>query len=263
MSLSEMNANQIWVAYSTGFIYCVDWTTGSGSHDYWSISSQTVTYLTTSTLEYAESTHNIIYTTDKAETGNWRIQAHEMIADGNSVARTIYTSNEEIQSVKAATDGSVIIASSGSRLLIGHLRSRDFSTLERVKYLFRVFESSDDIYSMDLRVTSREIVKGTKQKQQTIPVIDVAVGDVKGSIFVHNDLLNNLILAEASDVEGQGSINLMPRRLHWHQKCVDAVKWSRDGKTKFRSISSTYIANLHRQLYHLGRQRKRHGAMAT
>jgi NET1-associated nuclear protein 1 (U3 small nucleolar RNA-associated protein 17) len=81
------------------------------------------------------------------------------------------------------------------------------------------------VSSLDARVSKRS--SGTKLDK--VKVVDVVVGDVKGAIFVHNDLLRNLIGSQKSMTDDQHPIDLIPRKLHWHRKAVHCVKWSLDG----------------------------------
>lgn len=120
----------------------------------------------------------------------------------------------------------VVTGASGARVLIGVLRSTDYDTVDKIKYEFRVFESTDHLSSLDVKVSERkeEITKTKKglKPRKRLPVVDVVVGDVKGSIFRHNDLWANL-------VEASSSMGIIPQKLHWHRKAVHALTWSLDG----------------------------------
>ena len=170
---------------------------------------------------------DVVFTTEKYEKG-WRISAHELSFLGNSTAtqsRVIYTSTQPIQLLKAVDEGAILVAASEERVLLGSLRSTEFGTVDKIKYEFRIFESTNFVSSLDARVSKRS--SGTKLDK--VKVVDVVVGDVKGAIFVHNDLLRNLIGSQKSTTDDQHQINLIPRKLHWHRKAVHCVKWSLDG----------------------------------
>lgn len=186
-------------------------------------------------MESAGRRRDVVFTTELRKDNGWRITANELAPPNGpiaTVARTIYTSTQRINFLKTANEGSVVVAASEKRILLGSLRSTEYDTIDKIRYEFRVFESTDLISSLDLRVSERKnhgdqksIPKSGKNTKKA-PIVDVVVGDVKGSIFVHNDLLANLILSQGGNVPG---IALMPRKLHWHRQAVHSVKWSPDG----------------------------------
>lgn len=229
--LSPTNPNTIWVACSDGAIYSIDWTSGTGADQYWGISSTGCIHMAVASMESAGRRRDVVFTTEIRKDGGWRITANELAAPNGPVdttARTIYTSNQRIHFLKTAREGSIIVAASEKRILLGGLRSKEYDTVDRIRYEFRTFESTDPICSLDVRVSDRSTTGTTKKspKLDKTPVVDVIVGDVKGSIFVHDDLLSNLIKSQTANAPG---INLIPRKLHWHRKAVHSNKWSLDG----------------------------------
>jgi NET1-associated nuclear protein 1 (U3 small nucleolar RNA-associated protein 17) len=230
--LSPTDADLVWVACSDGAIYCINWTSGVGADQYWGISSTGCIHMTVASMESAGRRRDVVFTTEVKRDGGWRITANELAPPKGpiqTVARTIYSSNQRVNFLKSGKEGAVIVAASGKRVLLGSLRSADYGTVDKIKYEFRVFESSDVISSLDLCVTDRPrhaLLAGKASKQY--PVVDVVVGDVKGSIFVHNDLLQNIARLQRNTA-GESGIQLIPRKLHWHRQAVHAVKWSLDG----------------------------------
>jgi NET1-associated nuclear protein 1 (U3 small nucleolar RNA-associated protein 17) len=184
--------------------------------------------MTVTSMESAARRRDVVFTTESRKDGGWRITAHEL-AKPQSAVRTIYTSNQRINFLKTAKEGSVIVAASGKRVLIGSLRSTEYETVDKIRYEFRVFESTDFVSSLDVKAYPRTGTESLAKKSvlKRLPVVDVVVGDVKGSIFVHNDLLGNLARSQEDSLSV--GISLIPRKLHWHRKEVRAVKWSLDG----------------------------------
>jgi NET1-associated nuclear protein 1 (U3 small nucleolar RNA-associated protein 17) len=182
-------------------------------------------------MESAGQRRDIVFTTEVRKDGGWRITANLLARPNDSFetgARTIYTSNQRISFLKTAKEGSVIVAASEKRVLIGSLRSTDYGTIDKIKYEFRVFESANFISSLDLKVSARpDAQKLGKSVLKRLPIVDVVVGDVRGSIFVHDDLIGNL--ARSLEDKKPPGISLIPRKLHWHRKEVCTVKWSLDG----------------------------------
>lgn len=220
----------MWVARSDGTIYGINWTTGAGADQSWRISSTGCIHMTVASMESAGRRRDVVFTTEMKKDGGWRITANELAWPGSPVetaVRTIYTSNQRINYLKTAMEGAVIVAASENRILVGSLRSPDFGTVDKIKYEILVFESSDFISSLDVKAHSRpERISSKKKRVVPIPVVDVVVGDVKGSIFLHNDLLGNL---HAGAFERAAGISLVPRKFHWHRQAVNTVKFSLDG----------------------------------
>lgn len=228
--LSPTNPNIVWVACSDGAIYSIDWTSGAGSDQYWGISSTGCIHMTVASMESAGRRRDVVFTTEPKKDGGWRITANELAPPKGpieTVARTIYTSNQRVNFLKTGHEGSTIVAASENRVLLGSLRSTEYGTIDKIKYEFRVFESTDVISSLDIKVTDRPKVAGQMDKKR-YPIVDVVIGDVKGAIFIHNDLLQNLARSQRKVAEDSG-ISLIPRRLHWHRQAVHTVKWSLDG----------------------------------
>ncbi|KAL2063593.1 hypothetical protein VTL71DRAFT_5398 [Oculimacula yallundae] len=231
--LSPTDPDLLWVACSDGSVYSIDWTSGAGAEQYWGVSSSGCIYMTVASMESADRRRDVVFTTEARKDGGFRITANELAPPNSSIqtaARTIYTSNQRINFLKTASDGSIIVAASGNKVLVGRLRSTEYDTIDKIRYEFRVFESADAIKSLDIRVTQRagaeELKKANPLKK--IPVVDLVVGDVRGVIFVHNDLFPKLWIESDGKISGV-SLTLAPRKLHWHRQTVHTVKWSLDG----------------------------------
>jgi len=176
---------------------------------------------------------DVVFTTEVSDIA-WRITANEFAPLGSLIptaARTIYASAHKVNFLKTANEGTVIVATAGNNVILGSLKSNEFETIDKIKYEFHVFESTDFISSLDIRCSAatEDATKArpAKGKKVPLPIVDVVVGDVKGAIFVHSDLLRNLFQKDkAADTS---SISLIPRKLHWHRKTVQTVKWSLDG----------------------------------
>lgn len=226
--LSPTDAEILWVACSDGSIFKIDWTSGAGAEQCWGVSSTGCVHMTAASMVSADRRRDVVFTTEARKDGGFRITANELAPPNGNVktaARTIYTSDQRIHFLTTAREGSIIVAASGTKALVGRLRSTEFDTVDKIKYEFRVFESADLIKSLDLRVTTRTSTEGMSKKVKNAPVLDLVIGDVRGVVYLHNDLLAKLFLESA----GSG-ISVAPRKMHWHRQAVHAVKWSRDGK---------------------------------
>jgi NET1-associated nuclear protein 1 (U3 small nucleolar RNA-associated protein 17) len=188
--------------------------------------------MTVASMESGGRRRDIVFTTEIRKDGGWRITANELAPPNGPIktdAKTIYTSNQRTSYLKTANEGSVIVAASEKKVLIGRLRSTDYATVDKIKYEFFSFASIDRISCLDVRVRERPGTEELKSsKMRRTPIVDVVVGDVKGTIFVHNDILANLIRSQSGTLPA--GISLIPRKLHWHRQAVHTVKWSLDGK---------------------------------
>jgi hypothetical protein len=201
--------------------------------------------MTVASVDSGGRKRDIVVTTEKQDEG-WRISVHEPSALGNSLiiqSRVIYTSSKQIQMIKVTREGGVIVAASEERILLGTLKSLDFGSIDKIRYEFRIFESTDYLCSMDIRVSKRNSSSGREaSKLEKTSIVDVVVGDAKGAIFIHNDLLGNLIRSQTPSAEGANAINLIPRKLHWHRKAVNSVKWSLDGMWFSQNLAQADVA---------------------
>lgn len=210
----------------------MDWTSGAGAEQFWGISAGCI-YMTVASMESDGRRRDVVFTTEVRPSGGFRVTANELAAPGDAFktgARTIYTSTERINFLKTAREGSVIAASSGKRILIGTLRSAEYGSIDKIRYEFRIFESTDPIKSLDLRVKERPAIEaeGMKKTARKTPVVDLVVGDIRGVVYVHNDLAMKLFM-QSQDGALSSSTSLVPRKLHWHRQEVHTAKWSLDG----------------------------------
>jgi NET1-associated nuclear protein 1 (U3 small nucleolar RNA-associated protein 17) len=185
-------------------------------------------------MESAGRRRDVVFTTETKKDGGFRITAQEMSPENprESPTRTIYSTPNRIHFMTTAREGSVFVAASGNRVLLGRLRSTDFDSVENIRYEFRIFESIEAIKSLDVRVSDRKETEGLKKSLQKSPVVDVVVGDIRGVLFVHNDLLAKLF-SQHEDGKLPPGLSLVPRKLHWHRQVVHTVKWSLDGTSTF------------------------------
>jgi NET1-associated nuclear protein 1 (U3 small nucleolar RNA-associated protein 17) len=190
--------------------------------------------MTVASMESAGRRRDVVFTTEIRKDGGFRITANELAVPESGIvnaARTIYTSNERIGFLKTGSEGSVIVGSSGKRILVGRLRSTEYETIDKIRYEFRVFESTDPIKSLDIQVSERSNMEaeGLKKAIRKTPVVDVVVGDINGVVFVHNDLVLKLFM-QSQEGNLPSGLSLVPRKMHWHRQAVHTVKWSLDGQ---------------------------------
>ncbi len=233
--LSPTQIHILWVACSDGSIFSVDWTTGAGADQFWGISSTGCIYMTVASMSSAGRRRDVVFTTELRKDGGFRITANELAPPNGpikTIARTIFTTAERIQYLKSAKEGEVLVGASGNRILLGRLRSTEFDTIDKIRYDFRTFQSQDAIKSLDIRAYERISEKrmpkiDQARKSSTALVVNLVVGDVKGVVFVYEDLLAKVF--HAQNPVSSSTISIAPRKLHWHRQAVHTAKWSLDG----------------------------------
>lgn len=190
--------------------------------------------MTAASMESVGRRRDVIFTTEIRKNGGFRITANELpLPPTLPSTRTIYTTPHRIEFLKTAQEGSVLVAVSGNKIILGRLKSTDYDSVDKMRYEFRIFESIDAIKSLDMRVYNRTglDLEGLKKNNvlRKTPIVDLVVGDVRGVIFLHDDLLAKLFI-QAQDGSFPPGVNITPRKLHWHRQAVQTVKWSQDGK---------------------------------
>lgn len=232
-SISPSDPKKLWVACSDGAVFNIDWTTGTGTHDFWNVSSVGLACMTVSLMESQGRKRDVVFTTERAKDNAWRITAHELNPPDSKIpnaSKTIHRSATPIQLLQSVDDGQVIVAASKNSIAVGSLKSPDFGTVNHIVFEFRVFEAPKFITCLDVQ---RPVVSGSTSTKVSdidrLEVVDLVVGDVEGQIFIYHDILRNLALAEADPK--QSSATLRARKIHWHRNAVQSVKWSLDGES--------------------------------
>ncbi|KUJ24196.1 WD40 repeat-like protein [Mollisia scopiformis] len=243
--LSPTHPDHLWVSCSDGIVFSVNWTSGDGAGQHWITSSTGCNHMTAASMESAGRRRDVIFTTEVRKTGGFRITANELpLPPTLPSTRTIYTSPHRIEFLQTSQDGSVVVGVTGNKILLGRLRSTDYESVDKVRYEFRIFESIDAIKSLDMRVTIRRgaDLEGLKKHNilKKTPVVDLVVGDVRGVIFLHEDLLAKLFV-QSQDGSFSSGVSMAPRKLHWHRQAVQTVKWSQDGNYVISGGSETVL----------------------
>lgn len=232
--LSSTDVNLLYVTTNSGFIYKYDWF--KGKHiGRWNISSQIIN-LAGSDSAPTPTERDIIYTVDKK--GQWRITAHRLSEKTDASKTelcTLLKSSEPVTALKVLAGGKIIVASSGSRLIIGSSDLAGPASLNDLSYVWREILCPEWITSLDARIPSDAsqapgsgATGAVPSKSKGQATVDIVVGDLKGSIFVYEDLLGKLVRKERRGKSVTG-LDFTPQRLHWHRYGVAATKWSLDG----------------------------------
>ncbi|KAI9764862.1 MAG: hypothetical protein M1840_008008 [Geoglossum simile] len=247
-SMSPTYPNHIYVSTSRGRLEIWDWVEGTKLQR-WEFESE-INALATISASLAEGKSDIIYMIEK-KYEKWRIKLFELVKGaepsktGNQT-KVLYECEHQISSLKVLHEGRVVVAISGKCLVVGTAKGEATGG----SYVWMEFTSPDWLTCLDARESSKEVsAKAKKEKTKTSvalkssPAIDVVVGDIKGVIFIHSDLLNRLIPDNEADKSTrlEHLVRGVSRRRHWHREAVHSVKWSLDGNYILSGGSETVL----------------------
>lgn len=163
---------------------------------------------------------------------DWMITAHLLRVGerGQSTeAHTLFKSSDPIMNLEVLSEGNVLVAGAGRRLIIGQRASKSTSSLKDLIYTWREVECPEWITSLNARFINDEITPLGSRLGTTMPLtsgaLDIATGGLQGSIFVYRNLLGELIQKERK----KRAAPPVSQKLHWHRNGVGAIKWSADG----------------------------------
>jgi NET1-associated nuclear protein 1 (U3 small nucleolar RNA-associated protein 17) len=185
--------------------------------------------MVTSSRGLEESNCDLVYIVDRKHGEPWLLSAHRLAGvddAANTDIATLLKYEEPISSIKVLERGRVIVATSGVQLIIGYCKNPSTPELKDLFYTWRIVECPEWIAGFDVRTRHRMVQNQAEKKGMVSEAVDVAIGGLKGSIHIYEDLLNQLIRRERR----KESIDITSRRLHWHRNSVLTIKWSLDGE---------------------------------
>ena len=166
----------------------------------------------------------LIYTTQDDDGGSWQLWAHLLDRKGaGRQSSSLFTNAQEISQLRSLNCGKTICMASKDQLILGKLASGSSVSFATLSYTWHVVTCPEWISSLDVK-TNRD--ESTHADQKHSMPFQLAIGGLKGSIHVYDDLFNKLQLHEKRTLSAGDTIS---RRLHWHRNAVLAVKWSKDG----------------------------------
>lgn len=226
--LSPISNDHLWVASSSGRLWRIDWTTGSGAEPLFNLDCLFLSGLAIERVKFGKTVQEVPFACIGDEV-SWRIVACSVQGGQFKSSKTLMEHDAVVQKVQAVKNGSAIAAAADSDIIVGHIKS-GVSTFEELSYEFFVLDCSDEITCLDVRATERiHLSRASQAKTGDEPVVDVVVGCARGSVFYYNDLLPQL--RHLQTAKKARNLSLQPRKSHWHRRAVHAIKWSRDGKS--------------------------------
>ena len=231
-AISPSKKNELYISTLAGAIEKWDWIQGTRIEDWKVISSIETLVIPTSNNSQARS--ELLYMIDKKGADSWQLFSCYFAQGGESSKpelRVLFSSEQALSSLKVIEDGRYIVLTSAAQMIIGCLKSPIRTTLKNIIYIWRVVECPEWIVSIDAHVSQAELDrKSSKGGKINVETFDVAVGGFKGSIYIYDNLLGELVRRE-QPMSNEASLDIKSRRLHWHRNAVTALKWSLDGSS--------------------------------
>ena len=228
-TFSPKDANHLYVSTRSGIIEKWDWVEGS-KLEFWNTSSP-IRLIAASKPSADDEVNDLVYTIDRKGERPWMITAHRLLGGSDATNTDLVTLRkypESLDSLKVYENGRVIVATSGSCLMIGTTEKPNATPLRDVSYTWREVQSIEWITSIDVQLKRFDKAsKKAKQVKRTSHLsVNIALGGLKGAIFMYDDLLRKLVDAERNSNK---VANITSQRKHWHRNAVLSVKWSADG----------------------------------
>lgn len=197
--------------------------------------------ITTSAASVEDNSNGLVYTIDRHKENRWLVTGHRLVG-AEQAAKTdlvvLLNHQKPLTSLKVVDNGRLIVATAGSSVVIGTTSHADQPSMKDITYVWREFECSEWISSIDIRVDDANETPNVPRKSNTSgSSLNVVVGGLKGAVFIYEDILNKLLRKERRS-QTSAKDQISPRKLYWHRNAVSALKWSRDGKSLVSTQSS-------------------------
>ncbi|KAL8822427.1 MAG: hypothetical protein Q9191_006837 [Dirinaria sp. TL-2023a] len=227
---SSANSNHLFVATMSGTIHKWDWINGKFV-ELWNTKTPIYSIKSSGSTE-SQGESGLVYTLDQHTKERWLVTAHRLVGGeeaGKTALVTLLTYDEPLTSLKVLEEGRVIVATAGSKMLIGTTKRPSEPSLKDVTYTWREFDCSTRITCIDVQISSTTATsKPSEKSKAAVNPVNIVTGCVGGSIFVYEDVLEKLVRKENRSNRPHDN-DLDPRKLHWHRNAVASVKWSADG----------------------------------
>jgi NET1-associated nuclear protein 1 (U3 small nucleolar RNA-associated protein 17) len=231
-ALSSTKPNQVYVADSSGLITLWDWV-NSSKIGRWDIGA---TVRNMAVITQPDSNEDFVYCHEAGN--NHVINVHALRtksqASKTDLKRVLKTS-AAVRGLQILQQGKYIILATSDSIMVGKRVKISKTALQDFEYVWREFKFSKRITTFSAYIREpEETGKGKKPAQDQRDVLDIAVGDETGVIFLFENILATFAAIEKSQKDKKEKVDnaetLRPKRLHWHRDAVGAVKWSLDGK---------------------------------
>lgn len=225
-ALSQTSPNLVWLAASDGRIWRIDWTKGTGAQDCFRTKAGVIHDMTVGAVTLNKTLSDVLFVSESLK-GTSKLVAYDPTDLSNPQSHVLQNDTGRVSIVRSAAGGLVLLAVAGNAMIIGALKQSSVQSLQNLHYDFSSVNAVDDICSLSIRHSPKKSLSKKKTSPELSDLaVDVAVGCVRGSIYVYSDLLSQLQNAPKRGLDA-------PRKQHWHRKAVHSVAWSKDGTLLF------------------------------
>ncbi|PSR87176.1 WD40-repeat-containing domain protein [Coniella lustricola] len=221
-ALSQTSPNLVWLAASDGRIWRIDWTKGTGAQDCFRTKAGVIHDMTVGAATLNKTLTDVLIVSESLK-GTTKLVAYDPTNLSNPQSHVLQNDSDKVNIVRTAAGGLILVAAAANTLVVGALKQSSMQSIQDLQYDFFSVNAVDDICALSIRHSPKR--SGSRKKTSFDPsesLVDVAVGCVRGAIYVYSDLLSQLQNASKKGLDA-------PRKQHWHRKAVHSVAWSKDG----------------------------------
>lgn len=231
-AISVTKPNQVYVADSTGLITLWEWSAGK-KLGRWDIGA-TVRNMTV--ILQPGGDDDLVYCHEVSD-GKHIVNVHALRTkeqDSKTELKRVIKSSSAIHSLQVLLQGKYVVIATIDSITIGKRLKTSKTAVQDFEYVWREFQFSKHITTFNTYFRTQQVTeKSKKSGQEQRDVLDLAVGDEIGVIFLFEDILASFAALEKNQKSNPNKTDnadsLRPKRLHWHREAVGSVKWSMDG----------------------------------
>ena len=233
-ALSPKSTELVWIGCADGALYRANWATGEVERmQRKQEPAPRLAGLTAELVQLGSVAKEVLYLSEGAP-GAWSVAAYDATTLSKTAGRILFTvprsssssSTFAIDLLRTADGGRFVVGASGKTVFVGGLKATESSgsraaaeTIDDLAYQFYSLDAADDVSCLDVRATAHK-KRGTS--------LDLVVGCLRGAIYVYDNVFSQLQEATTESSRSK-KVSVRPRKHHWHNYAVNAVKWSLDG----------------------------------
>ncbi|KAH8732297.1 WD40-repeat-containing domain protein [Phaeosphaeriaceae sp. PMI808] len=230
-ALSSANPNLVYVADSNGLITLWNWVDGT-KVGRWDIEA---TVRNMVVVAQPGSDEDLVYC---HESGNRHIVNVHALRTKSHASKTelkqVLKMPSSITNMQVLLQGKYVVIANPDSVTVGKRLKVSKTAVQGFEYIWRELKFSKQVTACNTYFRQRELSdKGKRSAEEQRDILDLAVGDEVGVIFLFEDILASFAAIESSQKNNKNrsdhAESLRPKRLHWHREAVGSVKWSLDG----------------------------------
>lgn len=178
--------------------------------------------MTAAAVTVNKKASDILYVSESIK-NNYRIVAYDPSDLAHPTSQVLQNQPGKTSILRTTNGGSILTAVAGNTLMVGALQQKSIGSVEDLAYDFYSINTTDEVSCLSVRLAQKKTSSKKKASQEPRdPVVDIAVGGVRGAIYIYSDLLSQLRAKSRKELE-------IPQKQHWHERAVHSLAWSPDG----------------------------------